>query len=222
MTCSLSLREWRRVWYSDESKFNLFGSDGRRWCRRETGEELCDRCLDVQVKHGGGNVMVWGDISWNGVGRLHRVEGNMDAAQYCKILSQSLLGSLSDQKTAPSSIIFQQDNDSKHTSRMAARWFEDHDITVLLWPSSSPDMNLIKHVWDVLDWKLRARLTKPSNRDQLWEILQEEWDASTSTGGSRLCQWPASLSTREFMCLSFQSSTYLAIVRDLLVEGSCL
>ncbi|GJE96522.1 transposable element Tcb2 transposase [Phanerochaete sordida] len=171
------LEDWQRIWYSDESKFNLFGSDGRRWCRREIGEELCDRCVDVQVKHGGGNVMVWGDISWNGVGRLHRIEGTMDAVQYCKILSHSLLGSLSDQKTAPSSIIFQQDNDSKHKSRMATRWFEDHDITVLPWPSSSPDMNLIEHVWDVLDRKLRARPTKPSNRDQLWEILQEEWES---------------------------------------------
>lgn len=140
------------------------------------GAELCDRCVNVHVKHSGGNVMVWGDISWNGVGLLHRIEGTMDVTQYCRILSHSLLGSLCNQNTDPSTIIFQQDNDSKHKSRMATRWFEDHGITVLPWLSSSPNMNLIEHVWNVLDRKLRAQPTKPSNGDQLWEILQEEWE----------------------------------------------
>ncbi|KAF9478265.1 hypothetical protein BDN70DRAFT_809098, partial [Pholiota conissans] len=27
-----TMRFWKRVWYTDESKFNLFGSDGRRYC----------------------------------------------------------------------------------------------------------------------------------------------------------------------------------------------
>src|ERR1700677_287405 len=34
--------DWRAVWFSDESKFNLFGSDGHQWCWRMPGEEFCD------------------------------------------------------------------------------------------------------------------------------------------------------------------------------------
>ena len=130
---------WRKVWYSDESKFNLFGSDGKSYCRRRVGEALLERNVKKEVKHGGGNLMVWGCISWNGPGRLHRVEGRMNAVQYTSILSTSFLGSLTDRKIRPRNVIFQQDNDPKHSSKRAKKWFQDENIQLLPWPASSPD-----------------------------------------------------------------------------------
>jgi hypothetical protein len=114
---------WQKVWYTDESKFNLFGSDGKLYCRRLVGEDLLERNVQKVVKHGGGNLMLWGCISWHGVGRLHRVVGRMDAKQYVSILEESFLGSLDDRKIKPKNIIFQQDNNSKHTSKLAQKWF---------------------------------------------------------------------------------------------------
>ena len=119
--------------------------------------------------------MVWGCITSNGVGRLHRVNGIMDAKKYCAILEQSLLGTLRDHDIPNHLFIFQQDNDPKHTSRLATRWFEDHDIILLPWPSSSPDMNIIEHVWDELDRRVRRRNPLPRNVDELWAALEEEW-----------------------------------------------
>ncbi|KAJ7114775.1 hypothetical protein C8R44DRAFT_582061, partial [Mycena epipterygia] len=66
------------------------------------------------VKHGGGSIMVWGCLTEHGPGRLHR--GRMNAIQYCQILQEALLGTLSDYSLAPESIVFQQDGDPKHTS----------------------------------------------------------------------------------------------------------
>ena len=100
----------------------------------------------------------------------------MNAVQYCKILMESFLGTLADQGLSPDDVIFQQDNDLKHTSRQAQEWFEENGVTVLPWPASSPDMNLIEHVWDMLDRKVRSRRRLPSNLDDLWRILQEEWN----------------------------------------------
>ena len=86
--------QWALVVFSDESKFNLFGSDGRQWCRRRVREELLDRNVKKTVKHGGGSVMVWGCITSHGVGCLHRIHRIMNAQMYCNILETSLLGTL--------------------------------------------------------------------------------------------------------------------------------
>ena len=62
------------------------------------------------------------------------------------ILQQSLLGTLKDQKLkkiGEGKVIFQQDNDPKHTSHIARDWFQKRKVTVLLWLPSSPDMNII-------------------------------------------------------------------------------
>jgi DNA-binding MarR family transcriptional regulator len=167
---------WQKVWYSDESKFNLFGSDGKVYCRRRVGEALRPQNVKKTVKHGGGNVMVWGCISWHGPGRLHRVEGRMNAMQYVQILSESFLGSMEDRKVRRKNIIFQQDNDPNHTSKLAMKWFHENKITVLPWPASSPDQNIIEHVWDHIDRRIRARQVQPRNTDELWLILKEEWE----------------------------------------------
>ena len=39
---------------SDESKFNLFGSDGCHWCWKKPGEEFDERYVRKEVKHGHG------------------------------------------------------------------------------------------------------------------------------------------------------------------------
>ncbi len=41
---------------SDETKINLFGSDGVKRVWRQPGEEYKDKCVLPTVKHGGGTV----------------------------------------------------------------------------------------------------------------------------------------------------------------------
>jgi hypothetical protein len=94
---------------------------------------------------------------------------------YTSILSKSLLGSLQDQKTSTHHIIFQQDNDPKHTSKVAQAWLKDNNIRPLPWPASSPDINIIENLWEHLDTKVRSRKVQPHNLDELWQALQEEW-----------------------------------------------
>ncbi len=36
------------------------------------------------VKHGGGNIMLWGCFSAKRTGQLHRIKGTMDGAMYCQ------------------------------------------------------------------------------------------------------------------------------------------
>ncbi|EJD39622.1 hypothetical protein AURDEDRAFT_42572, partial [Auricularia subglabra TFB-10046 SS5] len=70
------------------------------------------------VKHGGGKVMVWGCITASGTSRLYWVQGTLNACGLCEIYETALLGSLKDHKLAKKNIVFQQDNDPKHTSKL--------------------------------------------------------------------------------------------------------
>ena len=49
---------WKHVLWSDESKFNLFGSDGKFTLWRSMMEEYHSKCTVSTVKHNGGSVMV--------------------------------------------------------------------------------------------------------------------------------------------------------------------
>jgi hypothetical protein len=73
----------------------------------------------VSIRKVLGSMMVWGCIEWNGVGVLSEVEGQMDAEQYVAILEQGLLQIMEDSGIPEGDIIFQPDNDPKHTSRRA-------------------------------------------------------------------------------------------------------
>ncbi len=76
---------WNHVLWSDETKINLFGSDGVKRVWRQPGEEYKDKCVLPTVKHGGGSVMVWGCMSAAGTGELQFIEGAMNANMYCDI-----------------------------------------------------------------------------------------------------------------------------------------
>lgn len=69
---------WKLILWSDESKFNLFGSDGKKYVRRPINKELDPRYTLKTIKHGGGNIMVWAAFSWFGVGPIRRISERMD------------------------------------------------------------------------------------------------------------------------------------------------
>ena len=122
--------------------------------------------------------MVWGCITGQGMGRLHQIEGIMCGPDYVQILNNHYLGTLKDlniRRTGKLGAIFQQDNDPKHRCKVAEAWFQSKNVKCLPWPPSSPDMNIIEHVWDQLDALVCARNPLPRNKAELWAALQEEW-----------------------------------------------
>uniref|UniRef100_A0A8R1HRW5 Uncharacterized protein n=1 Tax=Caenorhabditis japonica TaxID=281687 RepID=A0A8R1HRW5_CAEJA len=65
-----SVLGWNKVLWSDESKYLMIGTDGVTLVRRP-GDKRNDPKYQVPtVKHGGGNVMMWGCFHANGVDSL--------------------------------------------------------------------------------------------------------------------------------------------------------
>ena len=51
---------WAKVFFSNESKFNLFGNERKNNVKRRIGERLSAKCTKKTVKFGGGSIMVFG------------------------------------------------------------------------------------------------------------------------------------------------------------------
>ncbi|GFY70892.1 transposable element Tcb1 transposase [Trichonephila inaurata madagascariensis] len=65
---------WKTVVFTDESKFNVFRSDGRgKVWRKKTA--VNPENLTPTVKHGGGSVMVWDAMAATEVGNLVFIDG---------------------------------------------------------------------------------------------------------------------------------------------------
>ena len=55
-----TVKDWKRVVWSDETKINHLGSDELKWVWKRLGEGLSDRLVEGTVKFRGGSVMIWG------------------------------------------------------------------------------------------------------------------------------------------------------------------
>ena len=171
-----TVEDWKHVLWTDETKINRIGSDGRVYTWKKRGEPMLDHTTSATVKHGGGNnLMVWGCMGWNGVGKLIEVLGKMDAEQYCQILEDGVTESFEMLELAEGEQIFQQDNDPKHTSKQAEKWFEENEIIVMAWPAQSPDLSPIEHLWEHLKRVLKSYPEAPKGVHELWDRVAAEW-----------------------------------------------
>jgi hypothetical protein len=171
-----TLDDWSRVIWSDETKINRLGSDGRSWVWKKPGSGLKQQHVSGTVKFGGGSLMVWGCMTPQGVGYMCKIDGKMDGELYTSILQDELLETVEFYGLDRANLIFQQDNDPKHTSHKASKWFKQNNINVLKWPAQSPDLNPIEHLWYHLKWQLNAYEHPPAGMHELWERVQVEWD----------------------------------------------
>ena len=122
----------------------------------------------IQFKAQSQTLMVWGIISYNGVGPLVRVdqleegETSLNGERYLtlkKILTQKLSWL------------------KRWETNFPTGQFQERNIDVLDWPPQSPDMSLIEIIWNEMKFSLRGRVF--NNKDELWSALKKEWKAIT-------------------------------------------
>lgn len=162
---------WKNVLWSDETKINLFGSDGKQFVRRPVNMPLHPKYTKKTIKFGGGNIMVWGCFSYYGVGPIHLVEDIMREEDYCNIIQNVMLPYAEEEM--PLEWVFQHDNDPKHASKLVKKCLQDNNVNVMVWPAQSPDLNPIENLWSALKKLLPKE--KITNKKMLWEEVQKAW-----------------------------------------------
>jgi transposase len=165
--------EWKKIIWSDESRFTLFQDDSHKKVWRRPKEKYAVNCLVPTVKHGGGGIMVWGCFVHNKPGPLVVIEGRLNGVGYRELLADYLKPFLDE--LGPDLYDFQDDNAPIHTSRPVLHWKEENLISSIPWPAQSPDLNPIEHVWDHLERAVRQRRPHPRNMRELATVLEEEW-----------------------------------------------
>ncbi len=120
--------------------------------------------------------MVWGIFSWHTFGPFVPIEHCLNTTDYLSIVADHIHPFMTTVFTS-SDGYFQQDNTPCHKAQIMSDWFLEHDngFTLLKWPPQSPDLNPIKHLWDVVEREIRIIDVQPTNLQQLREAIMWIW-----------------------------------------------
>ena len=95
---------------------------------------------------------------------------------------------------------FMHDTDLEHTSALVKNWLVKQHKKMLLWLSYSPDLNPVEHLRNKLGRRLKKR--QPKNRQELGNLLMEEWN---KTETSVLEKLDDSVPSRLYECIRVKS-----------------
>lgn len=168
-------RHWSSVLFTDESRFHISNNDRRIRVLRRPGERYADCNIRQVDKFGGGSLMVWGGISFNGRTELVIVRnGSLTAVRYRDEIIVPHVQPFAE-NFGPG-FIFMHDNARPHTANVVTSALRDANIECMDWAANSPDLNPIEHIWDQLGKRVRNALVPPVNLEQLSELLIQEWN----------------------------------------------
>ena len=139
---------------------------------RRTGERYADVCVVEVNRSGGGGLMVWAGISRNFKTDLHIVRGRLNAAAYRDNILQPI--GIPFMRNNGLTLL-QQDNARRHMAKLTTDFLRQQGVNVMPWPSLSPDLNPIEHLWDELGQRVRACPVQPQNLRQFEIALHQEW-----------------------------------------------
>jgi hypothetical protein len=170
-----TLDDWRRVLWSDETKICRFNEGGRQWAWKRDTDPLLARHVKQTVKFGGGGLIIWGCMTWQGVGEMCKLDAGMDQELYLAILKGELVDTIKKYHLTPARLYFQHDNASVHTAKAVTEYLDSRPFEVIVWPAQSPDLNPIEHLWAHIKTQLNCYDTPPAGISELWERVQDEW-----------------------------------------------
>ncbi|GFU36793.1 DDE_3 domain-containing protein [Trichonephila clavipes] len=131
-----------------------FGNDSKMMviapCTRYHQENTIER-----YRYGGAEWLVWGGILLGSRTDLHVQSVTMTGHIYRDVIPEQEVRLFRGAMGAE--FLFMDDNARPHRAKIVDEWLQSEDITRMDWPASSPDLNPIEHVWDMLGRRIAAR-----------------------------------------------------------------
>lgn len=168
--------QWKHIIFSDEMMIVL-KPDGQLKVWRKVWEKMRPECLGYLPECVGKTLklMVWGCMTYTGMGTLAFIDGNMNSVKYIDIL-ETYLWPVVIKHFGVIRWIFQEDNAPTHKSKLCEDWKRQNDLPVLHWPAQSPDLSPIENIWLLLKNSVKRNLNKIMNLDDLKFQLQHAWN----------------------------------------------
>ena len=186
---SWTVPDWERVLFSDETLIQLVPNSGSQYVRRRTGKALKPECIISTVKHGGGNVKLWGCFGNYNPGTIIFIDEKLTGVLYRDILEKNMLPTA--HRLIGQQFIFREDNGPQHAGekrgcKIVKEWIKQNNVTRLDWPAQSPDLSSIEHLWN--DLKKRVSQHKCLNLPRLREKIVEEFQNTNREFLAKLIQ----------------------------------
>ncbi|GFV68263.1 dorsal-ventral patterning protein tolloid [Trichonephila clavipes] len=152
-------QQWSCVMFSNESRFSLPSDSRRTLIWRAPGTRYHQESTIERHHYGGAGWLVWGGIILGSRTDLHVQSVTMTSHIYRNVILEQHVRVFRGAMGAE--FLFMDDNARPRRANIVDECFQSEDITRMDCPTYSPDLNPIKHVWDMLGRRIAARQPLP-------------------------------------------------------------